>query len=1009
MIRRPVPTMRALARRAAAVLAAALTVGGGAVSAARPLGDASDARTTAPVHRTRTVVARTTAAGTAADAAIDPNVVAFTQAQTTWTPASPSVAAGGGYVVAAANAHFGTWTAAGEPAPGGGAVSLAEFFAPIVDTVPPEFALDIAQPQVLRDPATGRWVLAAVAWPKDPDLHWPVVLLSASDTPDPTASWCSHFVAVGRDIDGTDRAVLDRVELALTRRGLVVLSNLTALESDGARRFAAARLHVAPTAQLFGTSCEAVDVQWRDLIYEGANENFDRAALAAAQPVGDTVYALGSGAAGGLEVRIWEIPVQADGSFGLISDWNVAVPPYDVPPNAAQPGTPVEIYTGGAEIRSAAVRGDSLWAVQSLDDGGRAGIGWYRFDLADLDASEWGRFGIGEVDHALYPAIVPAAACDNAYVAYGVSGPSRAAGVGLTDIRGDQAYDVAVGEGCVGGRGDGAAAWGAQIGLALDPASGKVWGHAPFATGIAADCAANGWATALFGVEWDVCEGVAPPSDVRSIGFALASKRVMRGVYGPGGAIRRRAGAMDGPALTGIQVQNIDGQRTAQPALDFGEQRLPYEAPGRPLAVGTVAMQPIRPFGSLNAYVPSLDLPDAMFRVTISTPPDSGDLGAILRTDWDSGGAVVVSNLHFTARTVVPIAHRAYGGHTTVLALSNAEDAPVDVTLRFYRTGSSAEAAAKTFTMQPAEALTFDLADDDPAFRRLGDGFRGTAVIDAAGGRVGAQVYDYVTSSALAIGGFEGIPAEQGSSRLFVPLFRSRQHGPGGIRLDTAIAVANAGAAPATVTVTYRPTSNASASEACRAAGPIVHGPVAIPPGTNAIFDQGPGGGHGLPDHCFGSAVVETADPDGAVVATVLDVQNGGETLSMINAAPAEFAARSVALPLFRSRHLRAAYTTGIQVMNTSDRPARVYIAFARTHDNESFPIPDCGSACEAVIAPFEAHTWWPPAVAAIPNGSYGAAVVSSLEPIVVLVNDYPLQGASDMATYAGIPLVAAP
>ena len=34
---------------------------------------------------------------------------------------------------------------------------------------------------------------------------------------------------------------------------------------------------------------------------------------------------------------------------------------------------------------------------------------------------------------------------------------------------------------------------------------------------------------------------------------------------------------------------------------------------------------------------------------------------------------------------------------------------------------------------------------------------------------------------------------------------------------------------------------------------------------------------------------------------------------------------------------------------------------------------------------------------------SYGAAVLSSDQPILVLVNDYPLQGNSDMATYAGI------
>ncbi|MFN8422958.1 MAG: hypothetical protein U0470_06030 [Anaerolineae bacterium] len=55
---------------------------------------------------------------------------------------------------------------------------------------------------------------------------------------------------------------------------------------------------------------------------------------------------------------------------------------------------------------------------------------------------------------------------------------------------------------------------------------------------------------------------------------------------------------------------------------------------------------------------------------------------------------------------------------------------------------------------------------------------------------------------------------------------------------------------------------------------------------------------------------------------------------------------------------------------------------------------------------PNASYTWWPPAIAAIPDGTFGAAVVTANVPVVVLVNDYPTSStgpASDPATYLGI------
>jgi hypothetical protein len=254
-----------------------------------------------------------------------------------------------------------------------------------------------------------------------------------------------------------------------------------------------------------------------------------------------------------------------------------------------------------------------------------------------------------------------------------------------------------------------------------------------------------------------------------------------------------------------------------------------------------------------------------------------------------------------------------------------------------------------------------------------------------------------------AIHAFEGVPAESAEQELFVPLFRSMQRGfEPGDRIDTAIAVVNPGDEPAEVSVTYYGTNNPQAAAACWG-GVFQHELVTVPAMGSRWIEQRPGGGHDLPQDCFGSAVLRTASPDQRVVATVVDMTNGNQLLSSFSAVPISQASTRVALPLFRRAHYDL--TTGIQVMNTGDVSATVSIAFVATDNvsDESQPIMGC-DICVQVIAPKQGFDWWPGLIAAIPDFTFGAATVTSTVPVVVLVNDYPLKAQSDPATYLGIP-----
>jgi hypothetical protein len=427
------------------------------------------------------------------------------------------------------------------------------------------------------------------------------------------------------------------------------------------------------------------------------------------------------------------------------------------------------------------------------------------------------------------------------------------------------------------------------------------------------------------------------------------------------------------------------------------------------------------PAGAANLYVPALaappiDLPFGVYAALVDVQPADAPIGALVRSDWESTrGAAIYTAASPAADVLIPLAERLVrrppaldDGVTTRVTVQNLGPSPTTVEAVLTTTiGAGAPPSLTTSRpILPGASVTISLAD--PAFDALGDDWRGWLRLRSSNGApLVAQAYVAVvpaTRTLHAVHGFEGVPAIEADTTLFVPLFRAAQRGSTPKdRLDTEIAVVNAGDAPALVRIEYR--GGNPANPAC--AGQLFAGKaVTIPIGAAHVFDQAPEAGvatgeHALPTRCFGSAVVRSTGAP--VAATVVDRTNGRMLLASYNAVPAGAAAERVALPLFRRAHVDL--TTGIQVMNVSAVTTTARVAFTAAGGAVRAPC-DTESGCEPkAIPPGGSATWWPGVIDAIDDGTYGSAVVVADGPVVVLVNDYPLKGQVDPATYIGLGL----
>jgi hypothetical protein len=352
---------------------------------------------------------------------------------------------------------------------------------------------------------------------------------------------------------------------------------------------------------------------------------------------------------------------------------------------------------------------------------------------------------------------------------------------------------------------------------------------------------------------------------------------------------------------------------------------------------------------------------------------------------------MLYSNAVAGREVVVPLAVRQFSGQTSHVSIQRARPgAATKVKMELLSCGRKEPVKTVSFTLSDSTvaAAHYDLYRH-PSLAGVPEGFLGAIRITSERPVAAASHVD-VGGTGMGVYAFEGVPTSRASSRLYAPLIRREYYG------TTGIAVANPGARAVQVRVRYTGSLGTCANREYEQTG-------RVDPGCSVVFWQGgntPGTGRNpLPRKCAGAAVIDVLEPhDGKVLAVVNDAQE--RTAAAYNAASVEHGARRIALPLYRRNHTRAKLSTGIQAMNVGNSAAYSKITF---FDSAGREIRGLSKKTEAVIRPLYAHTWYPPDIGGLADGTYGSAIITSDQPLVAIVNDASATGHWDSAIYNGI------
>jgi hypothetical protein len=449
--------------------------------------------------------------------------------------------------------------------------------------------------------------------------------------------------------------------------------------------------------------------------------------------------------------------------------------------------------------------------------------------------------------------------------------------------------------------------------------------------------------------------------------------------------------ANDGPlgelvgGASGLQIQNLDPVRAAHVTVEL------YHQDGSPPVL--VDRPDVAAGSTTNLFLPAMpELKRGVYAAIIGA---DRPIAAVSRADFAAGGeAVMIGDAMIGNLVFVPLALKYVHGQVTAVVIQNPDPvrkATVTIDLHV-----PLNIGARVSTMReigPGSSVTVDMGRD-PAFADLAGSTVNSIVIKSPDIPVAAWGLVVVGCDGPAVYAYAGLPAGLAATRLYAPLIRNDFHG------TTGIAVLNPGSDPVTVKVTYLGSPNTPICAGNRLHQG--HGIVTLGGQETTIFYQANAfmaeqGDSGLPVGCLGSAVIESTG--GPVLAVVNDGDRGRSSAAYNAFADAD-GARRVALPLYRKEHAGLLnLSTGIQVMNIGNAPARVALEIR----DEDGKVQRIGPTGEVGIAPLGSHAWYPPAIAGLPGGVYGSAIVTSDQPTVVIVNDASGLGAMDAAMYRGV------
>jgi len=326
------------------------------------------------------------------------------------------------------------------------------------------------------------------------------------------------------------------------------------------------------------------------------------------------------------------------------------------------------------------------------------------------------------------------------------------------------------------------------------------------------------------------------------------------GALGSTGAHLAQAGDLAGArprAETGLQIQNLRADQPVQISANFYER-----CDG--CAVRQLAIGRVEPGAAGNIYLPAEDLPDGDYSALIES---DGPIATIARLEWpERRSAALYGNPRTATHVTLPLVVADYFGQNSYVTAQNMDPRgePNWITMQFYRTGSAEPVAEETFRVEGGRSVELGeawLRD------RLGEDFLGS-MLAFADAPIAVQSFVWFGrrdsgTRPTATYAFEGVPTEEASRRLLVPLFRHDFDG------TTGISVVNPNDSGVTVNVAFKGTLGSCAGRVFTQGGNIK-------PRSSVVFYQGgdtPGTGpNPIPIDCAGSATIVAGQPVLAIV-----------------------------------------------------------------------------------------------------------------------------------------------
>lgn len=340
-------------------------------------------------------------------------------------PPDPIIAAGPQHVVVNVNSLIRVYDRNGNQVSSN---SASSWYSSVLPTG--TFVFD---PRILYDRDIGRFIMVWVATKTSTNEAW--FLVSCSQSSDPTGSWYNY--ALDATLNGTNPTNnwADYPRVGVTNRAITLSANM--LEFGGDFQYTKVRI-LDKVAVCDGNSLVWWD-QWGLKNIDGT-ETFT---IVPAQQYGyyDEQYMINAENGDDSDLTLWKVVDPLDTANGptFLQTNPVGVSPFQVPPNAKQPGTSQDLDNTGTRMLHAVVQDDMMWATQTdacdWGSGDRSCLRHYRIGSVTSypyvdDSTSYGSSGY---DY-FYPSI-SVDSVGNAVISFARSGDSEYASARYAELK----------------------------------------------------------------------------------------------------------------------------------------------------------------------------------------------------------------------------------------------------------------------------------------------------------------------------------------------------------------------------------------------------------------------------------------------------------------------------------------------------------------------------------------------------------------------------------------------